>query len=68
MLRMVWGPCVGVWCRESVVFEDHNWEAAIDTAISSGIILYMPTKDGGRAEVPAKVLSVSQMFGDKFEV
>lgn len=56
------GPCVGVWCRKSIVFDDGDIELAIDTAITSGIILYVPTKDGGRAEIPVKVSDVSPIF------
>lgn len=61
------GPCVGVWCRQSVLFDDHDYEAAIDAAIASGIILYAPTKEGARAEIPVKVLETSHIYGNKFD-
>lgn len=61
------GPCVGVWCRQSIVFDNGDYEAAIDAAIASGIVLYVPTKDGGRTETPVKVLKISHIFGNKFD-
>lgn len=61
------GPCVGVWCRQSILFDNHDYEAAIDAAIASGIILYAPTKDGARAEIPVRILEISHIFGNKFE-
>ena len=62
------GPCVGVWTREAVVFDgnqENAWEDAIDKAIASGIVLWVPTENGGRAEMPAKILSVSEILGDR---
>lgn len=56
------GPCVGVWCREAVIFEGSDYETAIDEAIKSGIVVYVPTKDGKREEISAKIVSVSDIY------
>ena len=58
------GSFVGVWCRESVVFEDENREKAIDEAIKSGVVVYAPTENGKREEITVNIVSVSDIFAD----
>lgn len=60
------GSTVYCYTREARLLdpgEDHS--AAIDRAIHSGVILLVPGADGKRHEVEARVLAVSDLYGDR---
>ena len=62
------GMCRTVYCytRETrLMAPDEDRSAAIDRAISSGVILSVPGADGQRHEVEARVLAVSDLYGDR---
>lgn len=57
------GPCVFVWCNTPAQVREHNLEAAVDEAIASGLTFSVPQADGGRKDIPAKVIAVSDFYG-----
>ena len=57
------GCCVYCYCRESIPVTGDN-SAAIDQSIASGIMLSAPAQDGNRIEIEAKVLAVSDIYGN----
>ena len=57
------GRCVYCYCRVSVPVIGDN-SAAIDKSIASGIMLSAPVQDGSRIEIEAKVLAVSDIYGN----
>ena len=55
--------CVYCYCRESIPVTGDNSDA-IDQSIASGIMLSAPAQDGNRIEIEAKVLVVSDIYGN----
>lgn len=58
------GSCVFVWCNTPAQVRDHDLEAAVDEAIASGLTFSVPQADGSRRELPAKVIAVSDFYGN----
>lgn len=60
------GRTVYCYTREARLMEpDEDRGAAIDRAINSGVILLVPGADGQRHEVEARVLAVSDLYGER---
>lgn len=60
------GSTVYCYTREARLLDpSEDRGAAIDWAINSGVILLVPGADGKRHEVEARVLAVSDLYGDR---
>lgn len=60
------GRTVYCYTRQARLLDpDEDRSAAIDQAINSGVVLLVPGADGKRYEVEARVLAVSDLYGDR---
>lgn len=56
------GKAVFAYCKKSPLCETGHGEDALREAISSGIMLSVPQKDGTRMDIQARVLDISKVY------